>query len=49
MLAYHAARAGDMPTIGALLLLTGLAAIAINLLADLLAAIADPRLQEAAP
>jgi peptide/nickel transport system permease protein len=45
LLAYHAARAGDSATLTALLALFGLAVIMANLVADLLAAWADPRLR----
>jgi peptide/nickel transport system permease protein len=48
LLAYQATRAGDTQTMGALLLLFGLTVIAIGLLADALAALADPRLRGAA-
>jgi len=46
-LAYHAARTGDVATLSALALLFGLAVIAVSLVADLLAAWADPRLRGA--
>jgi peptide/nickel transport system permease protein len=47
LLAYQATRAGDTRTMGAMLLLFGLTVTALSLLADLLAALADPRLREA--
>lgn len=47
MLAYRAARAGDMATLEALALLFGLAVVVIGLMGDLLAAWADPRLRGA--
>lgn len=43
LLAYRAARTGDSATLGALALLFGFVVIVIGLLADLLAAWADPR------
>lgn len=49
LLAYHATRAGDTRTLGAVLLLFGLVAIMAGLLADLLAALADPRLRGGPP
>lgn len=45
LLAYHAARAGDATTLGALLLLFGLVVVVGGLLADLAGAWADPRLR----
>ena len=45
LLAYHAARAGDWALLQALALLAGLASIGAGLVADLLAAWADPRLR----
>jgi peptide/nickel transport system permease protein len=45
LLAYHAARAGDVATLGALLLAAGLAATALGTVADLVAGWADPRLR----
>ncbi len=45
LLAYHAARAGDTATLGALLLLFGLVVVAAGLVADLVAAWADPQLR----
>jgi len=46
LLAYHAARTGDVATLGALLLLFGLVVIAVGFLADLAGAWADPRLRQ---
>ncbi len=43
LLAYHAARTGDVATLGALLLLFGLVVIAASLVTDLSGAWADPR------
>jgi peptide/nickel transport system permease protein len=45
LLAYHAARAGDWALLQALAALAGLASIGAGLVADLLAAWADPRLR----
>jgi peptide/nickel transport system permease protein len=45
MLAYHAARGGDGATLSALLVLFGTITIVVVLVADLLAAWADPRLR----
>ena len=49
LLAYRAAREGDMATLAALLLLVGLLTIGIDLMADLLSAWADPRLRTREP
>jgi len=43
LLAYHAARTGDVATLGALLLLFGFVVITAGLVADLVGAWADPR------